>query len=78
MEVLTNAGRVKVLDLRLAKVFTREPAGLDAAQTPTRLSGTMENAIMGTAAYMSPELEKANSSINARTSGLLAASCLKC
>ncbi len=55
---VTSAGRVKVLDFGLAKVFTREPAGLDLSQTPTLPSGTMENAIMGTPAYMSPEPPK--------------------
>src|SRR5262249_55810764 len=47
-------GRVKVLDFGLAKMFESGDA-VDAANSPTMMSGTAGGVILGTAAYMSPE-----------------------
>src|SRR5437879_1104168 len=52
---LTPAGKVKVLDFGLAKMFAPDdsPAGL--SNSPTLLSVSARGMILGTAAYMSPE-----------------------
>jgi serine/threonine protein kinase/sugar lactone lactonase YvrE len=54
---VTPAGKVKVLDFGLAKVFGAEASpGRDISHSPTVTSGgTRQGVILGTAAYMSPE-----------------------
>jgi hypothetical protein len=52
---ITPAGVVKVLDFGLAKAVS-ESSVIAASQSPTAtIGGTREGAILGTAAYMSPE-----------------------
>jgi Tol biopolymer transport system component len=53
---LTPGGDAKVLDFGLAKAFDVAGSSADASMSPTLTSaGTMAGAILGTAAYMSPE-----------------------
>ena len=53
---ITPEGDVKVLDFGLAKAFTDEPADVALSQSPTLSAhATRAGAILGTAAYMSPE-----------------------
>jgi serine/threonine protein kinase len=53
---ITPEGKVKVLDFGLAKAMENAPGSTALSNSPTMLSGTMGGMILGTAAYMSPEL----------------------
>ena len=52
---ITPDGVVKVLDFGIAKAFAAEGSGADLSTSPTMTGGTIAGAILGTAAYMSPE-----------------------
>ncbi|MBC8645531.1 MAG: PD40 domain-containing protein [Thermoanaerobaculia bacterium] len=53
---VTPAGKVKVLDFGLGKVFEKEGVSSDVSRSPTITHGaTHQGVILGTAAYMSPE-----------------------
>ena len=53
---ITPEGQIKILDFGLAKAFSPEQdATAEASQSPTLTKGTALGAILGTAAYMSPE-----------------------
>ena len=52
---LAPGGTVKVLDFGLAKALTDASGNTTLSNSPTLVSGSMGNVIIGTAAYMSPE-----------------------
>ena len=55
---ITPGDEVKILDFGLAKAFVAEPGSADSSKSPTLTRGTALGAILGTAAYMSPEQAK--------------------
>jgi serine/threonine protein kinase len=52
---ITPDGKVKVLDFGLARVMSGNASTATVSNSPTLVSGSMAGAIIGTAAYMSPE-----------------------
>src|SRR5262249_20382936 len=52
---LTQDGNVKVLDFGLAKAFPPPQSATARSNSPTLMSASIPGAIVGTAAYMSPE-----------------------
>src|SRR6188474_1508531 len=63
---LAPNGTVKVLDFGLAKAVGKGGVGSDPSMMPTKMSGSIAGAVVGTAAYMSPEQARGKD-VDART-----------
>ncbi|MBN1568000.1 MAG: protein kinase [Acidobacteria bacterium] len=60
--MITEGGKVKILDFGLAKALSDETQSIDSSQSPTLTEAmTRPGVILGTAAYMSPEQAKGKS-----------------
>src|SRR5262245_571692 len=63
---LAPDGKVKVLDFGLAKALNDDDVDRGLSHSPTKVSGSMAGAVIGTAAYRSPEQARGKT-IDART-----------
>ena len=70
---LTPDGKVKLLDFGLAKAFEKQQQ-MSLSDSPTLINGSVPGAILGTAAYMSPEQARGKETDN--TSDIWAFGCV--